>query len=68
MNAETRNNKMNLSMYARARPVVLLIPTTEVFPVKLIYVYLKKKKKTKIRKKQKQKTNKKTQTTLQSMR
>lgn len=36
---------MNLSMYARARPIALLIPTTEVFPVKMVYVYLKKKKK-----------------------
>lgn len=31
---------MNLSMFARAKPVALLIPTTEVCPVKMIYVYL----------------------------
>lgn len=31
---------MNLSMYARARPVALLIPATEVFLMKVIYDYL----------------------------
>lgn len=32
---------MNLSMNARKRAVALLIPAAEIFPVKMIYVYLK---------------------------
>jgi len=36
---------MNLSVNAKKREVALLIPTAEVFPVKMTYVYLKKNKK-----------------------
>lgn len=35
---------MNLGLYAGANPVAILIPTTEAFCVKMIYVYLKKTK------------------------